>query len=115
MSPRLEVREATRADVPRLVPLVAEYWRFEAIEGFEVTQVAALLTRVVDDPRLGRAWLATADGVPAGYLLAVFVFSLEHRGITAEIDEFFVLPRHRGLGIGARMLLAAEAQFRVDG
>ena len=79
------------------------------------TRMRKLLTRVLEDENLGRAWVATVYGEPAGYLLAVYVFSLEHQGITAEIDEFFVLPPHRGLGLGHQMLAVAEAQFRVEG
>jgi GNAT superfamily N-acetyltransferase len=51
------------------------------------------------------------NGKPAGYLLAVYVFSLEHLGVTAEIDEFFVLPSCRGHGAGSQLLQAAEAEF----
>ncbi|MGH8720379.1 MAG: GNAT family N-acetyltransferase [Burkholderiales bacterium] len=49
------------------------------------------------------------DSTPAGYLLAVYVFSLEHHGLTAEIDELFVLPDCRGRGLGAALLQAAAA------
>jgi ribosomal protein S18 acetylase RimI-like enzyme len=70
---------------------------------------------VCDDPRLGRVWIATVDGVDAGYLLAVFVFSLEFQGMSAEIDEFCVMPEHRGAGIGAQLLAAAEQDFRAAG
>ncbi len=110
-----EIHPATRADVPRIVPLVAEYWRFEAIEGFNAADITNLLTRVTEDIRLGRVWIATYDGVDVGYLLAVFVFSLEYQGITAEIDEFYLLPKYRGYGVGARMLTAAEEEFRTAG
>jgi len=58
---------------------------------------------------------ATAGGEAAGYLLAVFVFSLEHEGLTAEIDEFFVAPAYRGHGIGRELLGAGEAAFRQAG
>jgi GNAT superfamily N-acetyltransferase len=70
---------------------------------------------VLEDSNLGRAWVARLYGEPAGYLLAVYVFSLEHQGLTAEIDEFFVLPPHRGLGLGHQILSIAEAQFRLEG
>ncbi len=109
------IHTATRSDVPRMVPLVAEYWRFEAIEGFSAVNVTQLLTRVCDDARLGRAWIATYDGTDVGYLLAVFVFSLEYQGLTAEIDEFFVLPKYRGYGVGAHLLTSAEREFRTEG
>ena len=47
-----------------------------------------------------RGWIACIKGQAVGYLLAVYVFSLEHLGLTAEIDEFFVLPSARGKGLG---------------
>jgi ribosomal protein S18 acetylase RimI-like enzyme len=60
---------------------------------------------------LGSGWIATAKGAAVGYLLAVYVFSLEHLGLTAEIDEFFVLPSARGNGIGEALLRQAEDEF----
>ena len=94
----ISIQPATPTDLEVLLPMVEQYWRFEAIEGFDATRMRKLLTRVLEDSNLGRAWLATLYGEPAGYLLAVYVFSLEHQGLTAEIDEFFVVPAHRGLG-----------------
>jgi GNAT superfamily N-acetyltransferase len=115
MNDAVQIQTATADDLDVLLPMVEQYWKFEAIEGFDPTRVRALLARVFEDASLGRAWLARVYNEPAGYLLAVYVFSLEHQGLTAEIDEFFVLPQHRGLGLGARMLAAAEAQFRIEG
>jgi ribosomal protein S18 acetylase RimI-like enzyme len=111
----MKIHPAGPTDVEVLLPLVEQYWRSEAIEGFDATRMRKLLTRVLEDDHLGRAWVATVYGEPAGYLLAVYVFSLEHHGVTAEIDEFCVLPPHRGLGLGHQMLAIAEAQFRVEG
>jgi GNAT superfamily N-acetyltransferase len=111
----IHIRLAVPADSPALVPLVERYWRFEAIEGFDAARVASLLEQVLEDSVLGRAWIATVDGIPAGYLLAVFVFSLEFQGITAEIDELFVVERHRSAGLGGKLLDAAEAHFRGAG
>ena len=115
MSVVVEIQPAGTRDIEAILPMVEQYWRFEAIEGFDRHRLDDLLRRVFRDPSLGRAWLATVDGAPAGYLLAVYVFSLEHQGVTAEIDEFFIAPEHRKLGLGSRMLAEAEAQFRVAG
>ena len=111
----ITVRAASAGDVETLLGLVEEYWRFEAIDGFERGRVGAELRRVLVDDRLGAAWLAFAGDASVGYLLAVYVFSLEHLGLTAEIDEFFVRPDHRAHGIGRRLLQAAEAQFTSRG
>jgi len=39
------------------------------------------------------------------------LFSLEHLGLTAEIDEFMVLDQHRGRGVGSALLRIAESTF----
>ena len=106
-----EIRPATTHDIPALLPLVEQYWLFEDIEGFDAARVGRELARAVANADLASAWIAIAKGQPAGYLLAVYVFSLEHLGLTAEIDEFFVLPSARGQGIGEELLRLAEAEF----
>lgn len=105
------VRPAVVGDIPVLLTLIEQYWAFEDIAGFDPARLGTELKRLFADPRLGAAWLAQVNGKPAGYLLAVHVFSLEHLGLTAEIDEFFVLPSCRGQGAGSQLLQAAEAEF----
>jgi GNAT superfamily N-acetyltransferase len=106
-----ELRRAAAGDVVTLLPLVAEYWRFENISGFDAERVSAQLTRLLTTPSLGAGWVAVAEGNAVGYLLAVYVFSLEHLGLTAEVDEFYVAPSRRGQGIGAKLLALAETEF----
>lgn len=106
-----DIRALTLANLPLLLPLVEQYWIFEDIVGFDGARVQQELERVVTDPRLASGWIAFASGQAAGYLLAVYVFSLEHVGLTAEIDEFFVLPSARGHGLGDALLKLAEAEF----
>jgi GNAT superfamily N-acetyltransferase len=115
MTPHVHIAPAAPEDVVRLVPLVQQYWRFEAIEGFDAARIESLLRRVIFDTSLGQAWVAAVDGEAAGYLLAVYVFSLEHQGLTAEIDELFIAPQYRGRGLGGRLLEVAEHGFRQRG
>jgi GNAT superfamily N-acetyltransferase len=110
-----DIRPAKPEDIDALLPMIEAYWKFENIEGFDVGRMRRIVTRLLEDASLGRIWIATVYGEAAGYLLAVYVFSLEHQGMTAEIDEFFIQTPHRNLGLGARMLGSAEAQFRDEG
>lgn len=105
------IRPAMAGDIPALLPLVEQYWIFEDIAGFDAAHVGRELARVMADPALASAWIAIDMGRPVGYLLAVYVFSLEHLGLTAEIDEFFVLPSARGRRVGDALLEQAEAEF----
>ncbi len=107
----VEIRQATITDVPQLLARVADYWAFEGIAGFEPGRVGAHLGRLLSCPELGAGWIAVAEGEVVGYLLAVQVFSLEYLGLTAEIDEFFVLASQRGRGVGAALLKTAEEEF----
>lgn len=105
------IRPMTANDIPALLRLVQEYWNFEDIAGFDPTSITKELERLLAEPSLGSGWIARAGHDVAGYLLAVYVFSLEHLGLTAEIDEFFVLPSFRGRDVGSELLRIAEAEF----
>ena len=106
---------AEKVDVRTLLPLVSSYWRFESLERTEEASVAGALEQLLSDSNLGAAWLAEQDGKALGYLIAVYVFSLEHLGLTAEIDEFFVMPDARRSGAGSELLATAEAEFKRRG
>lgn len=104
------VRRATPEDAATLLPLVAQYWEFEGIRDFAPAAVQAQLERLCSSPVLGAAWVATEAQRTVAYLILVYVFSLEHRGMTAEVDELFVLPDHRASGLGSRLLAEAEKE-----
>jgi GNAT superfamily N-acetyltransferase len=109
------IRTASPSDMPALVHLIAQYWSFEGILGFDASRVESLLRAALFADGRARCWLAEQAGEVGGYLLAVLVFSLEHGGMMAEIDEFFVSPAFRRRGIGAALLLKAESTLRDGG
>jgi GNAT superfamily N-acetyltransferase len=109
------IRAGDLADVPQLVELVGQYWQFEGIPGFDARAVAPLLQRILSQPELGAIWVAEAGDELVGYLLAVYMFSLEQKGLMAEIDEFFVLPSVRTGGVGAALLDVAEDDLAQAG
>jgi GNAT superfamily N-acetyltransferase len=108
------IRAASASDAPALTRLVEQYWTFEGIAGFDPRRIEALLRTALSDGG-ARCWLAVEAGEVGGYLLAVLVFSLEHGGMMAEIDEFFVTTALRGRGIGAALLGQAERALQASG
>jgi len=114
-STRPLIRTASPRDMPALVSLVEQYWSFEDIAGFDARRVAKLLHAALFVEGRAQCWLAEQAGEVGGYLLAVLVFSLEHGGMMAEIDEFFVTPAFRRHGIGAALLLQAESALQASG
>ena len=111
----MRIRLATVGDVAGLAALVKRYWEFESIGGFDRQRVETLLGDVLAAPERGACWVAEADGRLCGYLLAVFIFSLEHGGLMAEIDEIFVSPHMRSAGVGALMVAIAERDLAARG
>lgn len=109
------IRRADPDDAPRLLPLIRAYREFEAIDGFDSNVVASALRQLLSDPRLGAGWIAVDGERSIGYLLGVYLFSLEHAGLTAEIDELFVVQDARGRGLGAKLIATAEDEFHRVG
>ena len=109
------VREARASDAKALMPLIQRYWAFEDLPGCSESAIEAPLTNLLSDQRLGQGWIAFEQDEAVAYLLVVYVFSLEHQGLTAEVDEFFVAEPYRGAGLGQALLKEAEVTVAAAG
>ena len=109
------IRPATIEDVAGIASLVQCYWEYESVEGFDRPRVETLLGALLAEPGRGACWVAETEGRLCGYLLASFMFSLEHGGSMAEIDELFVSSEMRSLGVGALLLARAEGELAQRG
>ncbi|HEX4871448.1 MAG TPA: GNAT family N-acetyltransferase [Nevskiaceae bacterium] len=98
----LRLRLAQAADLPRLAAYVAA---FHALEGLPAGGPSlAVLQPLLGESPHGRLWLIELDEAPAGYLAITFGYSIEFGGRDAFIDELFLLPEHRGRGLGRAVL-----------
>jgi GNAT superfamily N-acetyltransferase len=111
----MRIRTAVETDIPQLLSLVRRYWQFEDLEGFDALRIELLLKRLLSQRTLGEIWVAEEDAHLNGYLVLVYVLSVEHQGLMAEVDEFFVLPQVRSRGVGGQLLSAAEEALRRRG
>ena len=110
---RLEIRAVEVSDTDRLLPLMSGYWASDAIVGFDEVKVRRQLQDFLSNPAYGRAWLADHGGVAAGYLVCALVYSFEHGGLMAEVDELYVEAPWRGQGIGRQLLAATRSELAV--
>ena len=107
------MREAGRADVPELVGLMRAFYA-EAGFTLDEERAAAGFAALLADARLGRVWLiepagpAVPEAPAAGYIVVTFVHAMEHGGMTAVVDDFYVRPEARGEGLGKAALAAAR-------
>jgi GNAT superfamily N-acetyltransferase len=107
------IRPAEPADVPVIADLIRGLARFEKLDD-DVTLTEELLTAGLFGPRpYAESILAEVEGHPAGFALFFHNFSTFLARPGLYLEDLFVLPEHRGLGIG-RALLAHLARLAVE-
>ncbi len=109
------MREAGPDDVATLVGLMRDFY---AEGGYELVEerAGAAFDELTGRPELGRVWLiekedgaarsgnTAAPSRTAGYIVVTFVFAMEHGGLAAVVDDFYVRPEARGEGLGTAAL-----------
>lgn len=106
---RAEVRRL--AEVLRLLTLQLQEHQVDVDDA----RLSAAVKTVLDDPKRGFLLVAEVDGRSAGVAYVGMFWSLEHGGLSAWLDEFFVLPEFRGTGVGTALLEAVVADCRTLG
>ncbi len=102
----VHIQKATAGDADALAELVCALADYEQLSRPE----PAALERLARDgfgpaPRFD-AWLASADGRAVGYAISFFTYSTFLAMPTLYLEDLFVLPDYRSLGIGRRLFLA---------
>ena len=106
-NPRLKIRPAKHSDLARILPLIEAYYAFDSID-FDARVIRPALSRLLRDKSLGRCWVVDAAGALAGYAILTYNYDLEFGGTEGIITEFFIAPRYRREGLGARMIAAVR-------
>ncbi len=108
----MELRRAGPEDIASLTTLLTQFF---AGEGFTTPPevIAARVPLFLDEP--GNAAFLAMDGDEAvGFSTVTSTFGIE-QGHTAEIEDLFVVPAHRGRGIATALLGEAMMWSRQQG
>jgi GNAT superfamily N-acetyltransferase len=111
--PILTIRPATSDDVALIAQLIRELAEYEKLAHAAVATEAGLHEQLFGERPAAEVLIAEADGAPAGFALFFHSFStfLGKRGL--YLEDLFVRPAFRGLGLG-RHLMAALARIAVQ-
>ena|SRR2546426_11245882 len=110
----MRIRTARAADASGLIRLLGVQLREHRITldaGLLARGVRGLLRR----PKLGRFLVAGDGSEVVGFAALSFLWTLEHGGRAAWLDELYVVPERRGLGVGRALLLASYRIAREAG
>jgi GNAT superfamily N-acetyltransferase len=109
----LHIRPAEPTDVPVVAELIWQLARFEKLEG-HVVLTEQLLTAGLFGPRpYAEAIIAEDDAEPIAFALFFHSFSTFLARPGLYLEDLFVLPAHRGRGVG-RALLSSLARLAVE-
>lgn len=108
----IRIRPAVREDVPLILGFIRELAEYEKLSDQVVADEKALESWIFDKQK-AEVLFALADGKEAGFALFFHNFStfLGRAGI--YLEDLFVKPEYRGLGLG-KALLRALAQTALE-
>jgi GNAT superfamily N-acetyltransferase len=109
----LQIRPAQATDVSVVAELIRQLARFEKLEHQVVMTEELLMAGLFGARPYAEAVLAEEDGQPVGLALFFHNFSTFLARPGMYLEDLFVLPGHRGRGVG-RALLAHLAQLAVE-
>jgi GNAT superfamily N-acetyltransferase len=109
----VNVRAASRSDVPQILTFIRELAVYEKLEHEVVATEAGLSETLFGAMPRAEVLIAEHDGAPAGFALFFHNFStfLGKPGI--YLEDLFVRPQARHHGVG-RALLARLAEIAID-
>lgn len=109
----IHLRQAQAKDIPHILAFIRELGEYEKLAHEVVADETTLAAQLFGERPAAEVVIAEVDGQPAGFALFFHNFStfLGQRGL--YLEDLFVRPQFRGLGLG-RQLMVHLARLAVE-
>ncbi|NOT87100.1 MAG: GNAT family N-acetyltransferase [Lysobacter sp.] len=111
--PVIAIRPAGVADTGRILAFIRELAEYEKLPHEVVADEAGLAAQLFGERPHAEVLIAEVDGVPAGFALFFHNFSTFVGKPGLYLEDLFVRPGFRGLGLGKRLMLRL-AQIAIE-
>ena len=108
------IRQAAVSDCGDCARLLSEQLAEHGVES-SIVSLTRLLEQVVRERSRGFVLLAQDSGGLIGVAYCPTILSLEHCGPVAWLEELYVRPSHRNLGVGTALVRAVLAYASESG
>ncbi|MBL8236340.1 MAG: GNAT family N-acetyltransferase [Bryobacterales bacterium] len=113
MASSVSLRSATSADTPQILAFIQGLAEYEKLTHACVATEDSLRQSLFGPRRFAEVIMADYDGQPAGFALFFHNYSTFRAKPGIYLEDLFVLPERRGLGIG-KALLKELARLAVE-
>ena len=109
------VRKVTPQDKEMYLSLTEEFYQSDAVShNIPLENRLNTWDEIMRSDEYADCYFVIKDGDVAGYMLLAYTFSQEAGGKTAWIEEIYILPEFRSMGLGNELFDFIKAEIEPD-
>ncbi len=106
-------RPVKRSDYSELRKMIHALYREDPVDKpIDDEKIAKTIRRMHRNPFMGKIIIFEKDNVIIGYAILIFYWSNEYGGDILHVDELYVKPEHRRLGVATRFFKHIHLTFK---
>src|SRR3712207_5109294 len=95
--------EASKADIDTILLMMEDFYAIDKY-AFNKEVSRKNVEIFIQNSNYGKLWIIKQQEIIIGYTVLALGFSFEYGGVTAFIDELYLIPDYRNKGLGKMIL-----------